>query len=119
LCNVAVQFTPRVRCTESTANLHRNGTPMSAETRLTGPIDFPTPPLRPADLAALADAGLTWLWHGYLAARKVTALISQAKSGQTTLCSSPATTPAKRRSKPGVTYREAAQPRAPQPASSR
>ena len=44
-------------------------------------------PLRPADLATAAPGLLPWLWHGYLAQGKVTALVSQSKSGKTTLVS--------------------------------
>jgi hypothetical protein len=47
---------------------------MNAATQPATTIAFPTPPLRPADLTAVAHAGLSWLWHGYLAPRKVTAL---------------------------------------------
>src|ERR1700688_1972639 len=42
-------------------------------------------PLRPADLATASPGLLPWLWHGYLAQGKVTALVSQTKSGKTTL----------------------------------
>jgi KaiC/GvpD/RAD55 family RecA-like ATPase len=42
-------------------------------------------PLRPADLATAAPGIVPWLWHGYLAQGKVTALVSQSKSGKTTL----------------------------------
>jgi AAA domain len=44
-------------------------------------------PLRPAELAAGGEAGLSWLWDGYLARGKVTALVSPPKSGKTTLLS--------------------------------
>ncbi len=43
--------------------------------------------LRPHELAAAASAGVPWLWHGFLAPGKVTALTSQSKSGKTTLAS--------------------------------
>jgi hypothetical protein len=42
-------------------------------------------PLRPGELADAAQPRLSWLWHGYLAPGKVTALISPPKSGKTTL----------------------------------
>jgi hypothetical protein len=38
-----------------------------------------------AELVDAAAPGLTWLWQGLLAHQKVTALISQSKSGKTTL----------------------------------
>jgi hypothetical protein len=38
-------------------------------------------PLRPADLVTAAPALLPWLWHGYLAQGRVTAFVSQSKSG--------------------------------------
>jgi hypothetical protein len=44
-------------------------------------------PLRPGELAQAAPPHLSWQWHGYLAPRKVTALISAPKSGKTTLVS--------------------------------
>jgi hypothetical protein len=44
-------------------------------------------PLRPAELAGTGEPGLSWLWDGYLARGKVTALISPPKSGKTTLLS--------------------------------
>jgi RecA-family ATPase len=43
--------------------------------------------LRPADLAQATDRARGWLWHGYLAAGKITLLTSQWKSGKTTLIS--------------------------------
>lgn len=48
---------------------------------------FTIQPLRPSDLANAAHQRLSWLWHGYLAPGKVTALISPPKSGKTTLLS--------------------------------
>ena len=42
-------------------------------------------PLRPSELANAASPCLCWLWHGYLAPGKVTALVSAPKSGKTTL----------------------------------
>ena len=44
-------------------------------------------PLRPGELAGAGGPRLSWLWDGYLAPRKVTALISPPKSGKTTLLS--------------------------------
>ena len=44
-------------------------------------------PLRPSELASAAHSRLSWLWHGYLAPGKVTALISPPKAGKTTLAS--------------------------------
>jgi hypothetical protein len=44
-------------------------------------------PLRPSELANAAPLCASWLWHGYLAPGKVTALISPPKSGKTTLMS--------------------------------
>jgi hypothetical protein len=43
--------------------------------------------LRPAQLAEQVARSSSWLWHGYLAPRKVTALVSPPKSGKTTLVS--------------------------------
>jgi len=48
---------------------------------------LPIQPLRPSELARAARPRLSWLWHGYLAPGKVTALISPSKSGKTTLLS--------------------------------
>lgn len=48
---------------------------------------LPIQPLRPSELASAAQPGLSWLWHGYLAPGKVTALISPSKTGKTTLLS--------------------------------
>jgi hypothetical protein len=42
-------------------------------------------PLRPGELAGAGEPRLCWLWDGYLAPGKVTALISPSKSGKTTL----------------------------------
>src|SRR5262249_28593224 len=41
-------------------------------------------PLRPDELAS-GESRLSWLWQGYLASGKITALISPPKSGKTTL----------------------------------
>ena len=40
-----------------------------------------------SDLETVSRAGVTWLWHGYLAAGQVTLLTSQWKAGKTTLLS--------------------------------
>ena len=42
-------------------------------------------PLRPGELAGAVEPRLSWLWDGYLAPGKITALISPPKSGNTTL----------------------------------
>jgi hypothetical protein len=42
-------------------------------------------PLCPSELAGAEPACLSWLWHGYLARGRLTALISPPKSGKTTL----------------------------------
>jgi hypothetical protein len=60
---------------------------MNAETQLTSGQDFPTQPLRPEEMAETIQPALSWLWHGYLARGKITALISPPKSGKTTLAS--------------------------------
>ncbi len=44
-------------------------------------------PLRPAQLTEQGAPSSAWVWHGYLAPGKVTALISPPKSGKTTLLS--------------------------------
>src|SRR5260370_16678417 len=48
-------------------------------------LDFQ--PLRAAQLAEHVQLSSSWLWHGYLAPGKLTALISPPKSGKTTLLS--------------------------------
>jgi hypothetical protein len=58
---------------------------MSAESQSPSPSELPVRLLRPAELAASQQAGLSWLWRGFLAPHKVTALISPPKSGKTTL----------------------------------
>jgi hypothetical protein len=60
---------------------------MPFETQLASGQDFPTQPLRPGELADSAQPRLSWLWHGFLAPGKLTALISPPKSGKTTLAS--------------------------------
>jgi hypothetical protein len=58
---------------------------MNAVTQLPSSQNFPIQPLRPSELANSTQPQLSWLWHGYLALGKVTALISPPKSGKTTL----------------------------------
>src|SRR5258708_7474966 len=58
---------------------------MNTVTQLPSHQDFTMQPLRPAELANAAQKRLSWLWDGYLAPGKVTALISPPKSGKTTL----------------------------------
>jgi hypothetical protein len=60
---------------------------MNTDTQSPSGVDFPTPPLRPAELAHADQPSLSWLWRGFLASRKVTALVSPPKSGKTTLLS--------------------------------
>src|SRR5438105_9423288 len=60
---------------------------MQAETQLASSEDFLFEPLPPSELANSAQSQLCWLWDGYLARGKVTALISPPKSGKTTLLS--------------------------------
>jgi AAA domain len=60
---------------------------MNSETQLSSAQDFPTKPLRPNELAQSPQAHMSWLWQGFLAPGKVTALISPPKSGKTTLAS--------------------------------
>jgi hypothetical protein len=73
--------------------LHRNGqtsiyeAPMNTQTQLASATCLTIQPLRPNELANDPAARLSWLWHGYLAPGKVTALISPPKSGKTTLAS--------------------------------
>jgi len=56
---------------------------MNADTAL----DFPVQPLRPGQLADPALPHLSWLWHGFLARGRMTALVGSSKSGKTTLAS--------------------------------
>src|SRR6516225_7917742 len=56
---------------------------MNADTQL----DFPVQPLRPGQLADPAQPHLSWLWHGFLARGRMTALVGSSKSGKTTLAS--------------------------------
>src|SRR5260370_13409535 len=60
---------------------------MNTQTQLPSGQELQIQPLRPSELASVTQSGLSWLWHGYLAPRKVTALISPSKSGKTTLVS--------------------------------
>jgi hypothetical protein len=60
---------------------------MTTTTQLDANQTFAIQPLRPSELANEAHGGMSWLWHGYLAPGKVTALISPPKSGKTTLAS--------------------------------
>src|SRR2546430_15352120 len=58
---------------------------MATATQTTSPRSVTIQPLRPSELANATHLRLNWLWHGYLAPRKVTTLISPSKSGKTTL----------------------------------
>src|SRR5260370_34787627 len=60
---------------------------MNTQTQLPSGQELQIQPLRPSELASVTQSGLSWLWHGYLALGKVTALISASKSGKTTLVS--------------------------------
>jgi hypothetical protein len=60
---------------------------MHAETQPASGNPFTIRALRPSELARAALPRLSWLWHGYLAPGKVTALISTPKAGKTTLVS--------------------------------
>jgi hypothetical protein len=83
--------TKRVSCAKCCANhtpllLHRNATlaqketPMKFETQPVEP-EFAFQALSPCELPSAALPGLPWLWFGFLAPGKVTALASQTKSG--------------------------------------
>jgi hypothetical protein len=48
---------------------------------------FTLQPLLPSELAGTLHLQQSWLWHGYLAHSKLTALVSPPKSGKTTLLS--------------------------------
>jgi hypothetical protein len=61
--------------------------PMSTETPPSASDTLPLRPLRPGELAAAGEPRLSWLWDGYLAPGKITALISPPKSGKMTLLS--------------------------------
>src|SRR5438067_12559503 len=58
---------------------------MSMATQTASSQSITIQPLRPNELANATHLRLNWLWHGYLAPRKVTTLISPSKSGKTTL----------------------------------
>jgi hypothetical protein len=60
---------------------------MNTKTQMPSEKQFTIQPLRPSELANSTEPPLSWLWHGYLAAGKVTALTSPPKSGKTTLAS--------------------------------
>ena len=60
---------------------------MNTETRSSSREPLSLQPLRPAELAGAGEPRLSWLWDGYLARGRVTALISPPKSGKTTLLS--------------------------------
>ena len=57
--------------------------PMNADMQL----DFPVQPLRPGQPADPAQPHMSWLWPGFLARGRVTALVGSSKSGKTTLAS--------------------------------
>ncbi|MCI0462695.1 MAG: AAA family ATPase [Gemmataceae bacterium] len=61
--------------------------PMNTESQPLSSEPFAIQPLRPSELADAEHPHLSWLWQGYLAPGKVTALISPPKSGKTTLVS--------------------------------
>src|SRR5438309_711400 len=61
--------------------------PMHAETQPVSRDDLLFQLLPPSELAKSTQSNLSWLWHGYLASGKMTALISPPKSGKTTLAS--------------------------------
>jgi AAA domain len=60
---------------------------MNTVTQLHSTQNFTMQPLRPNELTNATQPHLSWLWHGYLAPGKVTALISPSKAGKTTLVS--------------------------------
>lgn len=60
---------------------------MNTKTQLLENKDLMIQPLRPSELASVAQKRLSWLWHGYLARTKLTILISPPKAGKTTLLS--------------------------------
>jgi hypothetical protein len=60
---------------------------MNVQEQLTAPAALVFETFRPGALAAAAAPPIPWLWHGFLAPGKVTALTSQSKSGKTTLAS--------------------------------
>jgi AAA domain-containing protein len=60
---------------------------MNSETPPSSSATLTLRPLRPGELAVAGGPRLSWLWDGYLAPGKVTALISPPKTGKTTLLS--------------------------------
>jgi hypothetical protein len=58
---------------------------MDSETPPSSSATLALRPLRPGELACAGEPRLSWLWDGYLAPGKITALISPPKSGKTTL----------------------------------
>jgi hypothetical protein len=60
---------------------------MNTETPPSSSATLTLRPLRPGELADAGGPRLSWLWDGYLAPGKVTALISPPKTGKTTLLS--------------------------------
>src|ERR1051326_2240323 len=66
---------------------HTPQAPMNTETQPLASDPLPFQPLRPSELANAAPSLMSWLWHGYLAPGKVTALVSPPKVGKTTLTS--------------------------------
>src|SRR5262245_6005397 len=59
--------------------------PMNNETPPSSSANLTLRLLRPGELAGAGEPRLSWLWDGYLAPSKVTALISPPKTGKTTL----------------------------------
>jgi hypothetical protein len=60
---------------------------MTTATQPTTDPGFTLQPLLPGELVSSLHISQTWLWHGYLAHGKLTALVSPPKSGKTTLLS--------------------------------
>src|SRR5437016_10434611 len=60
---------------------------MNPETHRSSSDTWTLQPLRPGELAGAVEPRLSWLWDGYLAPGKITALISPPKTGKTTLLS--------------------------------
>jgi hypothetical protein len=60
---------------------------MTVQTQTPSTPEFPTQPLRPGELSTAGEPNLSWLWHGFLARTKVTALVGLSKTGKTTLLS--------------------------------
>jgi hypothetical protein len=72
-------------CNESAFALVPLEPPMNTMTQPSSEKSFTLQPLRPSELANVKPPPLNWLWHGYLAPGKITALISPPKTGKTTL----------------------------------